>query len=575
MIQVLPAPPAVPVVDTEKREQNNDEIDNDHENDEHRERYKGDSLDPNWIHDEILANERNCTRQQKLACSICKKEEMIQKKTTAVKGEGAAAVTWTVRDDVLINSTVKEELWKQVGVKGFNFRNKPIKADGNNNRANFLHLLQYLWLGLWKNQIKRMNKKIKIYNNQPSLYRRQKIHLVIEREFWKFFGILLVARLEGIPGGNLWKNGSQTERYKRVPNLEKYVMNQYRFKEIKRYLVHAWENEELKEKGDSWWMVSQLIDDFNSNKKSTVWGSNDKLADEIMSVFWPQTTKTGNLPHLLFIHRKPEDLGTELKAICDAIAGIMIAVEIQQARKYDWPMKYMAEAKGRKTAACSLRLMEAPCKRSQVIGVLHDALIKNQEASNVIRNDNPTDDCFLGDSWFGSIPTALTLKKNVAYKKDSILVVKTGHARYPKKFIKDTMNDWLGGTHIVLEAIVEDVKLFTIVYKYSSKKCLCFLITEGGSHTEAGEPYRAKYIDNNGNSCFRDVPRPQCCSKYFRSSNKIDVHNQQRQKELRLEKHWVTEDGYFRLITTVFRIGIVDLWRSYDHHLPSKHCHKD
>ena len=36
-----------------------------------------------------------------------------------------------------------------------------------------------------------------------------------------------------------------------------------------------------------------------------------------MSAFRPQTTKTGNLPHLSFIQRKPEPLGTELKvAMC-------------------------------------------------------------------------------------------------------------------------------------------------------------------------------------------------------------------------------------------------------------------
>ena len=219
------------------------------------------------------------------------------------------------------------------------------------------------------------------------------------------------------------------------------------------------------------------------------------------------------------------------------MTGIMITLEIQQAKKDDWSMKYMAKIKGRKTAACSLRLMEAACQRSQMNGVPHAALIKNQEALDVLHNNNPTNDCFLGDSWIGSILTALTLKKKFAHKKDSILVLKTSHAQYPNKFIEDTMNDWLGGTHIVLEAIVEGVKLFAIGYKYSSKKYLCFFITEGGSHTEAGEPYRAKYINNNGNSCYQDVPRPQCCSKYFRRLSKIDVHNVQRHKELRSEKH--------------------------------------
>ena len=79
---------------------------------------------------------------------------------------------------------------------------------------------------------------------------------------------------------------------------------------------------------------------------------------------------------------------------------------------------------------------------------------------------------------------------------------------------------------------------------------------QGAGHTEPGHCYKAKWKDDNGNTMTRDVAHPQVISKYFANSNVIDVFNQARQFDLRLEKHWVTEDGYFRLITTLFGIVI-------------------
>ena len=68
--------------------------------------------------------------------------------------------------------------------------------------------------------------------------------------------------------------------------------------------------------------------------------------------------------------------------------------------------------------------------------------------------------------------------------------------------------------------------------------------------------------------------RPEVCSKYFENCNAIDVHNQGRQFELRLEKHWVTQCGFFRLITTLFGMTICDAWHGYRHHLPLRHPHQ-
>lgn len=49
-----------------------------------------------------------------------------------------------------------------------------------------------------------------------------------------------------------------------------------------------------------------------------------------------------------------------------------------------------------------------------------------------------------------------------------------------------------------------------------------------------------------------------------------------RQKELKLENWWVTYDGYFQIITTLFRITIIDDWRAgyCRSTCPSNHHHK-
>ena len=37
-----------------------------------------------------------------------------------------------------------------------------------------------------------------------------------------------------------------------------------------------------------------------------------------------------------------------------------------------------------------------------------------------------------------------------------------------------------------------------------------------------------------------------------------------------VEKVWVTQDGYFRIFSTIFGMSITDSWKAYKHHLPNK-----
>ena len=49
-----------------------------------------------------------------------------------------------------------------------------------------------------------------------------------------------------------------------------------------------------------------------------------------MSAYVPRTTKSGHLPNLLNVERKPEPLGTEFKIAMDALIGKSIWQETQE-----------------------------------------------------------------------------------------------------------------------------------------------------------------------------------------------------------------------------------------------------
>jgi len=75
-----------------------------------------------------------------------------------------------------------------------------------------------------------------------------------------------------------------------------------------------------------------------------------------MSAFCPQTCSTGNLPHLSFIMRKPEDLGTEFKVVACLMTGILLHLEIQKGCDAMRHANYSAELGG--TAGCVVHLVE-------------------------------------------------------------------------------------------------------------------------------------------------------------------------------------------------------------------------
>ena len=96
-------------------------------------------------------------------------------------------------------------------------------------------------------------------------------------------------------------------------------MSKCRFEEIRSKFHHAFfdlskNDSTVEETYDPWFPVSKLINDLNENRRRLVASSSTKLLDETMSAWKPRKDKTGGLPNISFIQRKPEPLGTEFKA---------------------------------------------------------------------------------------------------------------------------------------------------------------------------------------------------------------------------------------------------------------------
>jgi len=105
---------------------------------------------------------------------------------------------------------------------------------------------------------------------------------------------------------------------------------------------------------DPWWLIRLGVDGFNENRARTVVPGLVLTIDELMIAFQPRTTKTGGLPHLSFIKRKPRPLGTEMKCAACGRSGVMLYIEIQEGKDRMRSMPFVGVLKA--NAACALRV---------------------------------------------------------------------------------------------------------------------------------------------------------------------------------------------------------------------------
>ena len=334
------------------------------------------AYDPDWICQECMASATTDPHGKKFERYIADKAKLVRTQTKS------KSQTWTVCEDVK-NRPEQKEFFKSVGIKGFDFSNLTECKDGKNKRINFLHLLQHLWPGDWREQLRQLNDKIekKQQVNKGSFFggRKKVIRLITENEFWTFFGLMLVARLEGKPGQTLWtQSQKKSEGYaNRNFNMSAY-MKLHRCNELKLHLPYKWADEGLKG-SDDWWRIVRVFDWFAENHRRTVQTSNTKLVHKTMFAFRPQTHKDGNLPHLSYVQRKLENLGVEVKSCAALRPRVFLSLDIQRSKDDLNGREFLEEARQRKCqrAPCvfstrpakeaSMTMIQLPLKNLQLV----------------------------------------------------------------------------------------------------------------------------------------------------------------------------------------------------------------
>jgi len=388
------------------------------------------------------------------------------------------------------------------------------------------------------------------------------------REFQIFLGLLLAATFRPETGINLWREKKGDYSFNTPANFGMY-MSYTRFNKIRTFFSTCFSDEGFKEL-DEWWHIIGGINMFNERRKEIFQHVPVVCLDELMSAWRPRTTRTGGLPHLTKMDRKPEPLGTELKAAACSTTGCLLHLEIQRGKEGMALQEFNPKYGG--CTGYVLRTLEHinnheqfykifPGKNSQesTFGPMRSAEYK-------VQCENSDKQIILGDAYFSSVKTAVSTM--TLYGRHYVGVVKNCHSKFPKKFLTETLSEAPAGSHMLLSTKHDGVYICALGYKYvKSRKPIMLVFTRGaGTSFSENTPYFVRKNDSYGNVYEKAVERPQIADKYFKACNTIDVHNNKRQYKLQLEKKWLTTDPWFRLSTTLIGLHVVDAYSLYLYH---------
>ena len=268
------------------------------------------------------------------------------------------------------------------------------------------------------------------------------------------------------------------------------------------------------------------------------------LMDESMSAWRPKTTKFGGLPNLTFEPRKPEPLGTMFKNGVEATTGIMVTQDVVQGSAEQRYKKYDGDA--------------SSLPQNEPIMAHVAETLRICESSNLVEGG-----WVGGDAWFGSIPCAVELKNKLGVF--STFIIKQNLQYCPLQVIQQIMqarntDGRRAGRHVVMKATISGVDLFLLAYAWSNKRA-AYLVSTCGTTVQHEIPFRSNFTDDFGNVTFKEIPRPSVAHFYFELCPLIDNHNKDRQGILGLEDCWPTKKPWFRLVTTLIGMSVVDLHR--------------
>jgi hypothetical protein len=146
----------------------------------------------------------------------------------------------------------------------------------------------------------------------------------------------------------------------------------------------------------------------------------------------------------------------------------------------------------------------------------------------------------------------------------STWIIKNNTSFFPKAALEAVLRARYGtrpaGHWVVFRATISGVPLFAMIYGWSQKG-LSFILSTCGSTEPHPAKYVSKFEDDYGGTSFKLLDRPSIAHFLYEYLPLIDEHNKQRQSLLGLERCWLTKDCWFRLLTTLVGMCVVDMHR--------------
>jgi len=394
--------------------------------------------------------------------------------------------------------------------------------------------------------------------------REEKIHFhqegVDEDPDWvvKQCYLLMIAAVTEAEVGvdNLWKRGESGGRHKH-PDFGQYVpKNVFKAFSCAAAFVFADRKWWYADKRDrDWDIFTPVLESFNE-KRRALFHCILLMLDESMSAWKPKTSKTGGLPNLTNEPRKPVDLGSQLRNAVECFTGVLAYQDIVMGPEKQRRKKYYYS-----DVEAMLREPTSLPKKEEMSA--HTAEVLRQVEGAGL----PVGGWVGGDAWFGSVMTSVEVKKRLGVH--STFIVKNNKNYFPMEILHSILKARHGshpaGHWVVMRAVIGHVPLFAIAYAWSQKG-VSYFISTCGKTTPSPHKYEAKFEDDWGNTSFREIPRPDILHILYEYVPLIDEHNKSRQSILALEKRWQTRNPWFRLITTIVGMSVVDMYRLYRHH---------
>jgi len=221
------------------------------------------------------------------------------------------------------------------------------------------------------------------------------------------------------------------------------------------------------------------------------------------------------------ILRKPRPVGHELKTLCCSLTYICCRVEVQEGKEHMAIKPYRTVFAA--AIACTLRLCD-PFKSTYRI--------------------------IVGDSWFGSVATAVALYTVLGLY--CVLNVKTGHTNFPKQRLTKR-HTGERGTHVsaVGKHAEHDCELLACTWL---DKTLFHLVGTWGTTEAASERVRAS---------GRLVPRPHIHEQYLTNFNAIDIFNKLRHGGIGMEDVWRSKTAWHRMFAGLLGFIITNAYLAY------------